>query len=197
MVKRIGRYELGKTLGKGTFSKVKYGVDTETNAAFAIKIIDKAQLQKEHMEEQLKREIAIMKHLKHEHIVQLKEVLQTAKHIYIVLELITGGELFDRIVAAKRFDENTGRKYFQQLIMGIYYCHQQGIAHRDLKPENLVGWASGFFHPFISFDSSIWSSSFVCLLLFVVFFFVFRCEKSYEVKNRSTTPWEFRLSSRS
>lgn len=138
MVKRIGRYELGKTLGKGTFSKVKYGVDTETNAAFAIKIIDKAQLQKEHMEEQLKREIAIMKHLKHEHIVQLKEVLQTAKHIYIVLELITGGELFDRIVAAKRFDENTGRKYFQQLIMGIYYCHQQGIAHRDLKPENLL-----------------------------------------------------------
>lgn len=143
MVKKIGKYELGKTLGKGTFSKVKYGVDVETNAAFAIKIIDKQQLAKEHMEEQLKREIAIMKHLKHENIVQLKEVtistftcmltlplfplqvLQTAKHIYIVLELVTGGELFDRIVAAKRFDENTGRKYFQQLILAIYYCHQQ------------------------------------------------------------------------
>eukprot|EP00993_Chasmostoma_nieuportense_P000442 NODE_1408_length_1516_cov_251.371490_g1333_i0.p1 GENE.NODE_1408_length_1516_cov_251.371490_g1333_i0~~NODE_1408_length_1516_cov_251.371490_g1333_i0.p1 ORF type:complete len:442 (+),score=97.45 NODE_1408_length_1516_cov_251.371490_g1333_i0:65-1390(+) len=138
MVKKIGKYELGKTLGKGTFSKVKYGVDVESNLPFAIKIIDKQQLAKEHMEEQLKREIAIMKHLKHEHIVQLKEVLQTAKHIYIVLELITGGELFDRIVAAKRFDENTGRKYFQQLISGIYYCHQQGIAHRDLKPENLL-----------------------------------------------------------
>lgn len=138
MVKKIGKYELGKTLGKGTFSKVKYGVDVETNAAFAIKIIDKQQLAKEHMEEQLKREIAIMKHLKHENIVQLKEVLQTAKHIYIVLELVTGGELFDRIVAAKRFDENTGRKYFQQLILAISYCHQQGIAHRDLKPENLL-----------------------------------------------------------
>jgi serine/threonine protein kinase len=138
MVKKIGKYELGKTLGKGTFSKVKYGVDVETNQASAIKIIDKQQLAKEHMEEQLKREIAIMKHLKHENIVQLKEVLQTAKHIYIVLELVTGGELFDRIVAAKRFDENTGRKYFQQLILAIYYCHQQGIAHRDLKPENLL-----------------------------------------------------------
>lgn len=138
MVKKIGKYELGKTLGKGTFSKVKYAVDVETNGAFAIKIIDKQQLAKEHMEEQLKREIAIMKHLKHENIVQLKEVLQTAKHIYIVLELVTGGELFDRIVAAKRFDENTGRKYFQQLILAIYYCHQQGIAHRDLKPENLL-----------------------------------------------------------
>jgi serine/threonine protein kinase len=138
MVKKIGKYELGKTLGKGTFSKVKYGLNTENNQAFAIKIIDKSQLAKEHMEEQLKREIAIMKHLKHDHIVQMKEVLQTAKHIYIVLDLITGGELFDRIVAAKRFDENTGRKYFQQLINAIYYCHQQGIAHRDLKPENLL-----------------------------------------------------------
>jgi serine/threonine protein kinase len=138
MVKKIGKYELGKTLGKGTFSKVKYGLNTENNQASAIKIIDKAQLAKEHMEEQLKREIAIMKHLKHDHIVQMKEVLQTAKHIYIVLDLITGGELFDRIVAAKRFDENTGRKYFQQLINAIYYCHQQGIAHRDLKPENLL-----------------------------------------------------------
>ncbi len=74
MVKKIGKYELGKTLGKGTFSKVKYGVDTDTNLPYAIKIIDKAQLAKEHMEEQLKREIAIMKHLKQEHIVQLKEV---------------------------------------------------------------------------------------------------------------------------
>ena len=90
------------------------------------------------MEEQLKREIAVMKLLKHDNIVQLKEVLQTQKHIYLILELITGGELFDRIVAAKKFDEPTARRYFQQLILGIYYCHQQGIAHRDLKPENLL-----------------------------------------------------------
>lgn len=129
---------MGKTLGKGTFSKVKYGINTDDNHPYAIKIVDKSQLAKEHMEEQLKREIAIMKHLNHEHIVQMKEVLQTAKHIYIVLELVTGGELFDHIVAAKRFDENTGRKYFQQLINAIYYCHLQGIAHRDLKPENLL-----------------------------------------------------------
>merc|ERR1719473_2092132 len=130
MVKKIGKYELGSTLGKGTFSKVKQGKDCETGNVFAVKIIDKHQLVKEHMEDQLKREIAIMKYLKHENIVKLEEVLQTAKHIYIVLEIITGGELFDRIVAAKRFDEATGRKYFQQLITGIFYCHSQGIAHR-------------------------------------------------------------------
>jgi serine/threonine protein kinase len=138
MGKKIGKYELGKTLGTGNFSKVKLGIDTETGESWAIKIIDKEQLAKEHMEEQLKREIAVMKLLKHENIVQLKEVMQTANHIYLVLELVTGGELFDKIVSAKKFDENTARKYFHQLVLGIHYCHQQGIAHRDLKPENLL-----------------------------------------------------------
>eukprot|EP01027_Heterolobosea_sp_BB2_P009656 GEZU01014225.1.p1 GENE.GEZU01014225.1~~GEZU01014225.1.p1 ORF type:complete len:246 (-),score=52.10 GEZU01014225.1:74-811(-) len=138
MVKRIGKYELGKTLGRGTFSKVKYAIDTETKQPYAIKIVDRKQVVKENMEQQLKREIAIMKILKHQYVVDLKEVLQTSKHIYIVLELITGGELFDRIVSAKRFSEDQARRYFQQLITGIEYCHKQGIAHRDLKPENLL-----------------------------------------------------------
>jgi len=138
MGKKIGKYELGKTLGTGNFSKVKVGTDTETGETWAIKIIDKEQLAKERMEEQLKREIAVMKMLKQPNIVQLKEVMQTANHIYLVLELVTGGELFDKIVAAKRFDETTARKYFHQLVSGVHYCHSQGIAHRDLKPENLL-----------------------------------------------------------
>lgn len=138
MGKKIGKYELGKTLGSGNFSKVKIGTDCENGSTWAIKIIDKEQLQRERMEEQLKREIAVMKMLKHENVVQLKEVMQTANHIYLVLELVTGGELFDKIVQAKRFDEPVARRYFHQLIMGVHYCHQQGIAHRDLKPENLL-----------------------------------------------------------
>jgi serine/threonine protein kinase len=138
MPKRVEKYQLAKTLGRGTFSKVKYAVDTTTNVAYAIKIVDRRMIRKENMEAQLKREIAIMKILKHKNIVQMREVLQSSKHIYIVLELITGGELFDRIVQAKRFEENVARRYFQQLISGMDYCHSQGIAHRDLKPENLL-----------------------------------------------------------
>ena len=68
----------------------------------------------------------------------MKEVLKSTNHIYIVMELITGGELFDKIVAAKKFEEDTARRYFRQLIEGISYCHHNNIAHRDLKPENLL-----------------------------------------------------------
>eukprot|EP01012_Entosiphon_sulcatum_P026196 TRINITY_DN315_c0_g1_i1.p1 TRINITY_DN315_c0_g1~~TRINITY_DN315_c0_g1_i1.p1 ORF type:complete len:447 (-),score=68.36 TRINITY_DN315_c0_g1_i1:25-1365(-) len=144
MVKRIGKYELGKTLGSGTFGKVKHAIDTSDplKTAYAIKVLDRKQIEKENMQEQLKNEIAIMKLLKHDHVVKMFEVIQSPQHIYIVLELVTGGELFDRIVAAKRFDENTARRYFQQLIFGVHYCHSQGVAHRDLKPENLLVDAS-------------------------------------------------------
>jgi len=135
---RIEKYETGKTLGRGAFSKVKYCTDTETNLAYAMKIIDRNMVKKEHMEEQLKREIAIMKILKHKNVVQLKEVLQSSKNIYIILELVTGGELFDKIVKAKKFDESVARRYFQQLISGMFYCHKNGVYHRDLKPENLL-----------------------------------------------------------
>ncbi|KAG8345851.1 Protein kinase domain [Trypanosoma vivax] len=136
--RRIGRYELSKTLGSGNFSKVKVGRDVETGKEWAIKIIDKEQLVRERMEEQLKREIAVMKVLHQPNIIELREVMQTTNHIYLVLELVTGGELFDKIATARRFDEPTARHYFHQLIAGIHYCHSQGIAHRDLKPENLL-----------------------------------------------------------
>ena len=138
MGKKIGKYELGHTLGTGAFSKVKLATDNESGLKWAIKIIDKEQLAREHLEEQLKREIAIMKSLNHPHIVHLREVMQTANHIYMVLEVIKGGELFDRIVESKRFDEATARRFFQQLVAGVRYCHAQGIAHRDIKPENLL-----------------------------------------------------------
>ncbi|CCW65392.1 unnamed protein product [Phytomonas sp. EM1] len=136
--KKVGRYELGKTLGAGNFSKVKHAIESSTGKEWAIKIIDKEQLVRERMEEQLKREIAVMKRLRQPNIIELHEVMQTSNHIYLVLELVTGGELFEKIASERRFDEKTARKYFHQLICGIHYCHQQGIAHRDLKPENLL-----------------------------------------------------------
>mmetsp|Transcript_67026 Transcript_67026/g.111409 ORF Transcript_67026/g.111409 Transcript_67026/m.111409 type:complete len:434 (+) Transcript_67026:98-1399(+) len=138
MVKKVGKYEIGRTLGEGTFGKVKMAVNTETNERVAIKILDKDKIQKQNMGEQIKKEIAVMKMVKQRHVVNLLEVLASRSKIFIVLELVTGGELFDKIVTAGRFDEPTARKYFRQLISGVEYCHRQGVCHRDLKPENLL-----------------------------------------------------------
>lgn len=141
--RRVGKYELGKTIGSGSFSKVKVGKDVETGRECAIKIIDVEQLAREHLEDQLKREIVSMKVLQHDNIVELRDVIRTAHHIYLILELLTGGELFTRLTEEKRFAEDVGRKYFQQLVAGMMYCHNMGIAHRDLKPENLLLSADG------------------------------------------------------
>jgi serine/threonine protein kinase len=138
MVKKVGKYELGRSLGEGTFGKVKYAIDTETNEAVAIKILDKEKIQKQNMGNQIKKEISIMKMVKHKNIVHMVEVLASKTKIFIVLELVTGGELFDKIVQVGKLSEEQARFYFRQLIEGVEYCHKLGICHRDLKPENLL-----------------------------------------------------------
>lgn len=138
MPKKVGKYELNKTLGEGTFGKVKRALNTETQEWVAIKVLDKEKIHKQNMGTQVKKEISIMKMVRHVHVVSLKEVLASRTKIFIVLELVTGGELFDKIVAEGKFNETTARKYFQQLVAGTAYCHKQGVCHRDLKPENLL-----------------------------------------------------------
>lgn len=136
--KRVGKYELCETIGRGTFSKVKRGINTDNGEIVAIKIINITSLQKEGMEKQMKREISVLKSIQHDNVVSMIEVLKSSNHFYIVMELVTGGELFDRIVQNKRFEEKVARRYFQMLIDGLSYCHAKKIAHRDLKPENLL-----------------------------------------------------------
>ena len=138
MVKKVGKYELGRTLGEGTFGKVKYAVNTETNEAVAIKVLDKEKIQKQNMGNQIKKEISIMKMVKHEFIVGMIEVLASKTKIFIVLELIVGGELFDKIVTVGKLSEEQAFFYFEQLVEGVEYCHKLGVCHRDLKPENLL-----------------------------------------------------------
>ena len=138
MVKRVGKYELGRTLGEGTFGKVKYAINTETKEAVAIKVLDKEKIQKQNMGNQIKKEISIMKMVKHEYIVGMIEVLASKTKIFIVLELIVGGELFDKIVTVGKLTEDQAFFYFNQLVEGVEYCHKLGVCHRDLKPENLL-----------------------------------------------------------
>ncbi|XP_044958678.1 CBL-interacting protein kinase 24 [Hordeum vulgare subsp. vulgare] len=136
--KLVGRYEVGRTIGQGSFAKVKFAVDSDTGVPVAMKVLDKATILNHRMLQQIKREISIMKIVRHPNIVRLNEVLAGRTKIYIILELITGGELFDKIARQGKIRENEARKYFQQLIDAIDYCHSKGVYHRDLKPENLL-----------------------------------------------------------
>nr|CBX24385.1 hypothetical_protein [Oryza glaberrima] len=142
--RRVGKYELGRTIGEGTFAKVKFARDTETGDPVAIKILDKEKVLKHKMVEQIKREISTMKLIKHPNVVRIYEVMGSKTKIYIVLEYVTGGELFDTIVSDSamvnhgRMREDEARRYFQQLINAVDYCHSRGVYHRDLKPENLL-----------------------------------------------------------
>ncbi|KAK2956557.1 putative CBL-interacting protein kinase 23 [Blattamonas nauphoetae] len=135
---KVSKYLLGPTIGQGTFGKVKQCKDSTTGEILAMKIIGKEKVMKYHMIEQLKREISLMKRLKHENIIRMHEVLASQSKVFIVLEYANGGELFQKIASSTRFDEQTSRFYFQQLIRGVHFCHQNGICHRDLKPENLL-----------------------------------------------------------
>lgn len=117
--------------------RVKIAVHNETKQRVAIKIMDKREIRDQDFTSQVRREIYIMRSLVHKHIVRLHEVLTSDTRLYIVMELVTGGELFDRIEHG-RIPEDLARKYFQQLVDGVDFCHKRGVAHRDLKPENLL-----------------------------------------------------------
>ncbi|XP_022730333.1 CBL-interacting serine/threonine-protein kinase 25-like [Durio zibethinus] len=133
----FGKYEMGRLLGKGTFAKVYYGKELTSGESVAIKVISKDQVKKEGMMEQIKREISVMRLVRHPNIVELKEVMATKTKIFFVMEYVRGGELFAKVYKGK-LKEDAARKYFQQLISAVDFCHSRGVSHRDLKPENLL-----------------------------------------------------------
>ncbi|KAF0911436.1 hypothetical protein E2562_008310 [Oryza meyeriana var. granulata] len=133
-----GRYELGRVLGHGNFGRVHAARDVRTGRAVAMKVVSKDKVERAGMVEQIKREIAVMKMVSHPNIVELHEVMATRSKVYLALELVRGGELFDRIARDGRVGEDVARRYFRQLVSAVDFCHGRGVYHRDLKPENLL-----------------------------------------------------------
>ncbi|CAL9069551.1 CBL-interacting protein kinase 1-like [Musa acuminata AAA Group] len=142
-VRVLGKYELGRTLGEGNFGKVRYARHVDSGLAFAVKILDRKRIQSLKIDDQIKREIGTLKLLKHPNVVRLHEVSASKTKIYMVLEYVNGGELFDKIASKGKLSEGEGRKLFQQLIDGVSHCHDKGVYHRDLKPENVLVDAKG------------------------------------------------------
>lgn len=146
-VRTINGFEIGGVLGKGGFSKVYAGFDKDKNKRVALKCMFHNPAVKS-QEKQIDAEVAAMDKIKHKNVIRLYEYDRNAKFpgtdgstkdtILVVLELATGGELFDYLMYTGKFSEKLTRSYFHQLIEGMEACHKVGVAHRDLKPENLL-----------------------------------------------------------
>lgn len=131
------KYELGRMLGKGTFAKVYHARNLRSSQSVAIKVIDKEKVLKVGLIDQIKREISVMSLVRHPNVVQLYEVMASKTKIYFAMEYVRGGELLNKVAKGK-LKEDLARKYFQQLIGAVDFCHSRGVYHRDLKPENLL-----------------------------------------------------------
>ncbi|KAL7225044.1 hypothetical protein ACSBR1_020347 [Camellia fascicularis] len=133
----LGRNEVGKFLSHSTLAKVYHAQNIKTNEGVAIKLIDKEKILKGGLIAHIKCEISILRRVRHPNIVQLFEVMATKSKIYFVMEYVKGGELFNKVTKG-RLKEEVARKYFQQLIFAVRFCHARGVYHRDLKPKNLL-----------------------------------------------------------
>lgn len=134
-------YRIIRPLGSGSFAKVKRKLHLVaehiiTKQKVAIKIIKRSVISEKHLLRKIQREIKILKNLHHPNIIKLYDVIHTEKEIFLVLEYVSGGELYSLIEKGK-LHEQDARKYFQQIISAISYCHKRRVAHRDIKPENL------------------------------------------------------------
>ncbi len=109
-----------------------------TGEKVAVKVLEKSKIKDKKDVERISREIKILKKLHHPNVVQIYEIIETEKDLYLVMEFANGGELFELIVQNQRLKEKTASKHFQELVAGVHYIHKLGICHRDLKPENLL-----------------------------------------------------------
>ncbi|KAI0289554.1 kinase-like domain-containing protein [Russula brevipes] len=148
--KVIGLWKIGRTIGKGSSGRVRIARHSKTGKYAAVKIVSKTALVNSRRSIQglvdqadrillgIEREIVIMKLIDHPNIMRLYDVWETSTELYLILEYVEGGELFDYLCKRGRLSTPEALGYFQQIIAAIDYCHRFNIAHRDLKPENLL-----------------------------------------------------------
>ncbi|KAB1281901.1 Serine/threonine-protein kinase DCLK2 [Camelus dromedarius] len=134
----LEKYKIGKVIGDGNFAVVKECMDRSTGKEFALKIIDKAKCcGKEHL---IENEVSILRRVKHPNIIMLVEEMETATELFLVMELVKGGDLFDAITSSTKYTERDGSAMVYNLASALRYLHALSIVHRDIKPENLLVW---------------------------------------------------------
>ncbi|KAG1952607.1 calcium/calmodulin-dependent protein kinase type 1D [Pimephales promelas] len=133
-------FEFKEVLGTGAFSEVVLAEERSTGKMFAVKCIPKKALKGK--ENSIENEIAVLRKIKHENIVALEDIYESSNHLYLIMQLVSGGELFDRIVEKGFYTEKDASTLIRQVLDAVNYLHSMGIVHRDLKPENLL-----YFNP--------------------------------------------------
>ncbi|KAL1407107.1 serine/threonine-protein kinase gin4 [Vanrija albida] len=148
--KSIGQWRIGRTIGKGSSGRVKVVKHNLTGQYAAVKIVPKGLIMSSRLSMNeagaradklllgIEREIVIMKLIDHPNVLSLYDVWETNTDLYLIMEYVPGGELFDYLVRRGRLPQSEALHYFQQIIFAVDYCHRFNICHRDLKPENLL-----------------------------------------------------------
>ncbi|XP_072477327.1 serine/threonine-protein kinase DCLK2 isoform X1 [Notamacropus eugenii] len=132
----LDKYRIGKVIGDGNFAVVKECIERSTGKEFALKIIDKTKCcGKEHL---IENEVSILRRVKHPNIIMLIEEMDTATELFLVMELVKGGDLFDAITSSTKYTERDGSAMVYNLASALKYLHGLNIVHRDIKPENLL-----------------------------------------------------------
>jgi serine/threonine protein kinase len=139
----LNDFEIGRPLGQGKFGHVYLAREKQSKFIVALKVLNKAQLQKDSMECQLRREIEVQSHMRHPNVVRLYGYFYDQSRIYLIVEYAAKGELFRILREAQKFDAPTAAKYICEMCDAIAYCHSKHIIHRDIKPENILVGLNG------------------------------------------------------
>eukprot|EP00742_Colponemidia_sp_Colp-10_P004662 GILJ01004973.1.p1 GENE.GILJ01004973.1~~GILJ01004973.1.p1 ORF type:complete len:817 (+),score=151.65 GILJ01004973.1:177-2627(+) len=131
-------YTFGKLLGKGAFGKVNQGTQKLTGETVAIKMIDKSAIRDGMAKRRIMQEVTILKRLVHPNLIRLYEVIESSKHIILVMEYAGGGDLLTYVRSRGKLQEAESKRIFKQLVRGVEYCHSRSVIHRDIKLENVL-----------------------------------------------------------